>query len=99
MNKILIALALLVVSVTAYAACSTHTIMSGGKIVSCTTCCDSFGNCTTTCFQENIMIISSLYKLAPPSQKEIEDRNAKIAKAIKAMGHKYLLSKSMPRIR
>jgi hypothetical protein len=45
------------------------------------------------------MIFSSLYKLAPPSQKEIEDRNAKIAKAIKSMGHKYLLAKSMPRIR
>jgi len=45
------------------------------------------------------MIIASLYKLTPPSQKEIEDRNAKIAKAIKSMGHKYLLSKSMPRIR
>jgi hypothetical protein len=45
------------------------------------------------------MIIASLYRLAPPSQKEMADRDAKIAKAIKAMGHKYLLSKPMPRIK
>ena len=45
------------------------------------------------------MIIKSLYGLKPPSQKEVADRDAKIAEAIKAMGHKYLLSKPMPRIR
>jgi hypothetical protein len=50
MNKILIALVLLVVSATAYAACTTHTVMSGGRTVICTTCCDSRGNCNTTCF-------------------------------------------------
>ena len=45
------------------------------------------------------MIIKSLYGLKPPSQKEITDRDTKIALAIKQMGHKYLLSKPMPRIR
>jgi len=45
------------------------------------------------------MIIKSLYGLTPPSQKELADRDAKIAQAIKQMGHKYLLSKPMPRIR
>jgi hypothetical protein len=50
MNKILIALVLLVVSATAYAACTTQTYTSGGKMVTCTTCCDSRGNCNTNCF-------------------------------------------------
>jgi hypothetical protein len=46
-----------------------------------------------------MMIIKSLYGLTPPSQKEVADRDAKIAIAKKEMGHKYLLSKPMPRIR
>lgn len=50
MKKIFVGLALLVVSLSAYAACTTHTFMSGGKMVMCTTCCDSLGNCNTTCF-------------------------------------------------
>lgn len=33
----------------AFAGCTTQTIIYGGKIVTCTTCC-SFGNCTTNCF-------------------------------------------------
>ena len=45
------------------------------------------------------MIIKSLYGLKPPSQKEMADRDAKIAQAIKQMGHKYLLSKPLPRIK
>jgi len=45
------------------------------------------------------MIIKSLYGLKPPSQKEITDRDAKITKALKDLGHKWLLSKPMPRIR
>jgi len=45
------------------------------------------------------MIIKSLYGLKPPSPKEVADRDAKIALAIKNMGYKYLLSKPMPRIR
>ena len=51
MKKLLIGLALLVLSITAYAACTTHTFTSGGRIVTCTTCCDNFGNCNTNCFQ------------------------------------------------
>ena len=32
-----------------WASCYTHTIMSGGRMVTCTTCC--YGNsCTTNCF-------------------------------------------------
>jgi hypothetical protein len=50
MNKILVGLVLLVISATAYAACSTHTYTSGTRIVTCTTCCDSYGNCNTNCF-------------------------------------------------
>jgi hypothetical protein len=46
-----------------------------------------------------MMIIKSLYGLTPPSQKEVEKRDAKIEQAKKQMGHKYLLSKPMPRIR
>jgi hypothetical protein len=45
------------------------------------------------------MIINSLYGLTPPTDKQRKDRDAKIAKAIKAMGHKYLLSKPLPRIK
>jgi hypothetical protein len=45
------------------------------------------------------MIINSLYGLTPPTAKERSDRDAKIAKAIKAMGNKYLLAKPLPRIR
>lgn len=48
---------------------------------------------------ENSMIIKSLYGLTPPTQKEVADRDAKVAKAIKDLGHKYLLSKPLPRIR
>lgn len=48
---------------------------------------------------ENSMIIKSLYGLTPPTQKEMADRDVKVAKAIKDLGHKYLLSKPLPRIR
>ena len=33
-----------------WASCSTHTIISGGRMVVCTTCCYAYGNCTTTCY-------------------------------------------------
>lgn len=36
-------------SAAAYAACSTHTITSGGRMMTCTTCCYN-GNCSTTCY-------------------------------------------------
>lgn len=50
MKKIVTAIALMAVAGSVYAACYTHTIMSGGRMVMCTTCCDSWGNCTTNCF-------------------------------------------------
>lgn len=48
--KHLIAAALgLAFAVAAYAACTTTTIYSGGKMITCTTCC--YGpNCTVNCF-------------------------------------------------
>ena len=49
MKKALIAIALAATATATWAACTTHTIMSNGKIVSCTTCCVG-NNCTTTCF-------------------------------------------------
>ncbi len=49
MKKTLIALWLAAVASAAWAACSTHTYMINGKIVTCTTCCYG-NNCTTNCF-------------------------------------------------
>jgi hypothetical protein len=49
MKKALIAIALASVATATWAACTTHTIMSNGRMVKCTTCC--YGSiCTTTCF-------------------------------------------------
>jgi hypothetical protein len=50
MKKLILMLWLLGFSYAAYAACTTTTIMQGTKITTCTTCCDSFGNCTVNCF-------------------------------------------------
>ena len=49
MRKLIIALATMAVAGSVYAACTTHTINSGGRIVTCTTCCYG-GSCNTTCF-------------------------------------------------
>lgn len=49
MKKAIIAIALAAAATATWAACTTHTIMSNGRIVSCTTCCVG-SNCTTTCF-------------------------------------------------
>jgi hypothetical protein len=54
---------------------------------------------TRIAFKVEHMVIKSLYGLTPPSPKEVADRDAKVAQAIKEMGHKYLLSKPIPRIR
>lgn len=49
MKKLLIATALLVTSLGAYAACTTNTlIQADGNMVQCITCCFA-GACTTTC--------------------------------------------------
>ncbi len=49
MKKLVIGVYLATVATMTWAACTTHTIMSGGRMVTCTTCCN-FGNCTTNCF-------------------------------------------------
>ena len=49
MKKFMAAVAGLVFAGAAYAACTTHTYMVNGKMVTCTTCCYG-GNCNTTCF-------------------------------------------------
>lgn len=50
MRKFLTAVALMAVAGSVYAACTTQTYFINGKYMTCTTCCDSFGNCNTTCF-------------------------------------------------
>ena len=54
MKKLLIATALLVTSLGAYAVCTSNTFIDpSGKMVMCTTCC--FGaSCTTTCYQKGL---------------------------------------------
>lgn len=49
MKYVLCALSAAVISAAAYA-CTTQTLINAdGKFVVCTTCCDSSGNCNTTC--------------------------------------------------
>ena len=49
MKKVFAAIALATAATAVWANCSTHSINSGGRMVTCTTCC--FGpNCTTNCF-------------------------------------------------
>jgi hypothetical protein len=43
------------------------------------------------------MIVTSLYKLQPPSQKDIELREKKVADCKKMMGEKWLLTKQVQR--
>ena len=49
MKKALIALWLAASASVTWAACSTHTINSNGRFLTCTTCCIG-NNCTTNCF-------------------------------------------------
>jgi hypothetical protein len=49
MKKVFAAIALATAATTVWATCTTHTIMSNGRMVTCTTCCYG-SNCTTTCF-------------------------------------------------
>jgi hypothetical protein len=49
MKKALIAIAIAAAATTAWAACTTHTIMQNGRVITCTTCCYG-SNCTTNCF-------------------------------------------------
>lgn len=50
MKKALIGVVFVGLASVAYATCTTSTVTYGGKFVTCTTCCDSRGNCNTTCF-------------------------------------------------
>jgi hypothetical protein len=50
MSKLLLAVCLVVAAGTVYARCSTQTVNMNGKMTVCTTCCDPYGNCNTTCF-------------------------------------------------
>ena len=45
------------------------------------------------------MIIDSLYGLSAPDPKLVANRAVKIAEQITQLGHKYLLSKPLPRIK
>jgi hypothetical protein len=49
MKKVLAALAAMGVATSVYAACSTHTYLVNGKMLTCTTCGYN-GNCNTNCF-------------------------------------------------
>lgn len=49
MKKAIIGVWLATVAALAWANCTTHTIMQGGRVITCTTCC-FYGNCTTNCF-------------------------------------------------
>ena len=49
MKKFIVGIWLSMVASLVYANCTTHTINSGGKFTTCTTCCYN-GNCNTTCF-------------------------------------------------
>jgi len=50
MKKVLLSLVFAGAASVAYAQCTTSTVSYGNKFVTCTTCCDSRGNCNTTCF-------------------------------------------------
>jgi hypothetical protein len=49
MKKIAVGVLFSLVAGVAYSACSTHTYMINGRMVTCTTCCFG-GNCNTNCF-------------------------------------------------
>jgi hypothetical protein len=50
MKKIGLAIWLSMVATFAYANCTTNMVTYNGKLVTCTTCCTTNGNCNTTCF-------------------------------------------------
>jgi hypothetical protein len=50
MKKLLAAVCMMAVAGAVYARCTTQTFIgSDGRMTVCTVCCDSRGNCTTTC--------------------------------------------------
>lgn len=49
MKKYIFGIAAALFATAVYANCVTNTIMQGGRMVICTTCCYGSNNCTTTC--------------------------------------------------
>ena len=49
MKKVFIGICFATVATMTWAACTTHTIIQNGRMVTCTTCCVG-SSCTTTCF-------------------------------------------------
>ena len=50
MKYLLIAASAAVISAVAYAGCTTQSVITpDGRAMVCTTCCDNYGNCNTTC--------------------------------------------------
>jgi hypothetical protein len=52
MKKLAVICSLLLLGANAHAACTTHTMIVNGKIITCTTCChgqEPYRTCTTTC--------------------------------------------------
>jgi len=45
------------------------------------------------------MLLDNFYRLSAPPAVAIKKREKRVAEVIAEMGHKYALSKSMPRIR
>jgi hypothetical protein len=50
MKKALVAFAGVLFAGVVYANCTTSTVTYGGKMVTCTTCCNGPNNCHTQCF-------------------------------------------------
>ena len=50
-------------------------------------------------YSNNGGTIDSVYGVIKTDFDAVKDREAKVAELIKSMGHKYLLSKPMPRVR
>lgn len=50
MKYVICALIASVISAAAYARCTTQSVITpDGRAMVCTTCCDNYGNCNTTC--------------------------------------------------
>lgn len=45
------------------------------------------------------MLLDNFYKLSAPPKDAMKKREKRVAEIVAQMGHKYALSKSMPRIR
>ena len=43
-------------------------------------------------------VLTNFYRLSSPPQSELDKRDAAVKEIINKMGHKYCLSRSMPRI-